>query len=85
MHIHSIAYVVLIIIGPLEVLGAENGFLAYLQSIPAAYFTWYLFKASKVMYRESWWKTIAKVVAIYFIYMAALGVTFDYLLRLTFL
>lgn len=80
MHIHSIAYFVLMIIGPLESIEAKNKALVLAQFTPATYYIWYLLTAFKVMYREPWWKTILKAMCIYFIYMAALGVVFDFIL-----
>lgn len=81
MHIHSIVYLVLMIIGPLESLESESEFLIILQLIPGTYAVWYLLTAFKVMYREPWWKTILKAMGSYFTYMATLGVVFDYILN----
>jgi Protein of unknown function (DUF3667) len=80
MHIHSIFYLVLMIIGPLESIESKSKYLVIVQLIPAIYAVWYLVTAFKVMYRESWLKTIFKVMGVYFIYMATLGVVFDYIL-----
>ena len=81
MHLHSIVYFVLLIIIPLEIIESKNKSLVILQFIPAIYAVWYLLTAFKVMYREPWWKTILKAMSVYFIYMAALGVVFDYILN----
>lgn len=81
MHMHSVAYFVLMIIGPLESIESKNEVLVLLQLLPAGYYVWYLLTAFKVMYREPWWKTILKAMGVYFVYMATLGVVFDYVLR----
>lgn len=80
MHIHSIAYLVLMIIGPLEAVESKSDLLVFVQSIPATYFVWYLFKGFKTMFREPWWKTIVKAIGVYFVYMATLGFVFDFVL-----
>lgn len=80
IHIHSIVYLVLMIIGPLESIESKSESLVFVQLIPASYAVWYLLKAFKVMYKEPWWKTILKAMGVYFIYMATLGVVFDFVL-----
>jgi len=80
MHIHSVIYFVLMIIGPLESIESKNEILVIAQLGPATYAIWYLLTAFKVMYREPWWKTIIKTIGVYFIYMATLGFVFDYIL-----
>lgn len=80
MHIHSIIYLVLLVIGPLESIESKSKYLVAVQLVPATYAVWYLLTAFKVMFREPWWKTILKAVGVYFIYMATLGVVFDYIL-----
>ena len=80
MHIHSIAYVILALIGPLERL-EQNHLVFTLLQIPAGvYFLWYFLVAFKTMYQQSWGHTVIKSFAIYFVYMAALGLVFDQLL-----
>lgn len=81
MHIHSVAYISLMIIGPLEAIESQSNGVILLQAIPAIYLAWYVFKAFKVMYREVWWKTILKSLGSYLAYMALLGVAFDFILR----
>ena len=50
MHIHSVAYFALAIIGPLEKLEQQHLIFLALQSIPALYLVWYFFAAFKTMY-----------------------------------
>ncbi len=80
MHIHSVVYFVLMIIGPLESMELKSGLLVIAQFVPGTYAVWYLMTAFKVMYRESWSKTIFKAICVYFCYMAILGVVFDFIL-----
>lgn len=80
MHIHSITYLVLILIAPLERLEQKFTTLILLQAPVALYFIWYFLSAFKVMFKESWLKTAIKSLSIYFLYMAALGFVFDELL-----
>ena len=80
MHLHSVAYLLLAMIGSLE--NAENKHVIFivLQAPAALYFLWYYFTAFKTMYLAPWWQIILKSSAIYFIYMATLGFVFDRLL-----
>lgn len=80
MHIHSITYLLLAIIGSLENAEQKHIIFLVLQAPAAIYFTWYYFSAFKTMYEESWLATLSKSVAIYFLYMSALGFVFDQLL-----
>lgn len=81
MHLHCMAYLVLLIIGTLESLESQHPIFMWLQAIPAAYFLWYVFKAFKTMFKETAVLTIVKASAIYFVYMATLGLVFDVILR----
>jgi len=80
LHIHSVGYLVLIIIGPLEILERQHiGFLA-LQAPLLLYLVWYFLKAFKTMYLASWPITVVKSFVIYLVYMATLGLVFDVIL-----
>lgn len=81
MHIHSVAYISLMIIGPLEAFESQSHLLILFQAVPAIYLAWYILKAFKVMYREEWWKTFLKSLSSYLAYMALLGFAFDVLLH----
>ena len=81
MHIHSVAYISLMIIGPLEAFESQSHLLILFQAVPAIYLAWYILKAFKVMYREVWWKTFLKSLSSYLAYMALLGFAFDVLLH----
>ena len=80
MHIHSVAYLLLAIVGPLEKIEQSHQLFLILQVPAAIYFIWYFFTAFKTMFREAWQLTLLKSAAIYFIYMATLGFVFDQLL-----
>lgn len=80
MHIHSIAYVVLAIMAPLEKIQQSNWVVILLQSPAALYFVWYVLRSFKVMYSENWLATVGKTALIYIIYMAIMGFVFDILL-----
>jgi hypothetical protein len=77
MHIHSIFYLVLMIIAPLEAFEQIHLTFLLLQIPPTLYLIWYMFTAFKTVYQQSWQKTLAKGVAVYIIYMSVLGVVFD--------
>ena len=80
LHIHSVGYLVLILMGPLEVLERQNlGFLA-LQAPLLLYLIWYFLKAFKTMYQASWFITAFKSLIVYLVYMATLGIVFDVVL-----
>ena len=81
MHLHTVAYLILMIIGPLEAMESKSASLVFVQAVPAAYFVWYLLKAFKTMYQEAWWNTLFKSLAVFLLYMATLGVVFDYVLN----
>jgi len=81
MHLHSIAYVMLMLISPIEALEKSHQIFLLLQIPPTLYLLWYVYRAFKVVYQQNWWKTLAKASAIYMIYMAVLGVVFDVLMK----
>lgn len=80
MHLHSIGYLALLLIGPFESIESRHTLFITLQAIPLFYLVWYFFNAFKTMYAQSWPVTILKTSAIYFIYMATFGVVFDVVL-----
>ncbi len=77
MHLHSVVYLVLILIAPLEAMEQSHMIFLLLQIPPVMYLTWYIFSAFKIVYQQVWWKIIVKSIAIYMIYMAILGIVFD--------
>lgn len=81
MHLHSVAYLVLLITGALETSEQQHLIFVILQVLPAGYFVWYVLQAFKTMFQESWLSTLLKSAAIYFVYMSTLGLVFDVVLR----
>ena len=81
MHLHSMAYIILMVISPLEVMEQSHVVFLLLQIPPVLYLTWYVFMAFKVVYQQVWWMIIVKCMAIYMIYMAILGVVFDVVMK----
>lgn len=77
MHLHSIIYLTLMIIAPLEALEQSHLVFLLLQIPPTLYLGWYIYTAFKTVYQQSRWKTIGKVSAIYIIYFSVLGIVFD--------
>lgn len=80
MHIHSVAYLVLTFVGPLEAMEKYHQVFLFLQGPFILFYVWYFFSAFKTMYQESWPITILKVSGVYLVYMASLGVVFDVML-----
>ena len=80
MHLHTVVYLVLMLIGPLEFVESHHQLFVYLQAVPALYLLWYFFMAFKTMFGQSWLITIVKMIGVYFVYMATLGIAFDVLL-----
>jgi hypothetical protein len=80
LHIHSFAYFVLIVIATLEAFEEHHIILLLLQIPPTLYLLWYILKAFKTVYEQSWLMTIIKASSIYLIYMGLLGVAFDVVL-----
>ena len=80
MHLHTIAYLALLLIGSLESMEQQSALFVLLQVFPAAYFIWYVLVAFKTMFQESILSTMVKSGAIYFVYMATLGLVFDVIL-----
>lgn len=81
MHIHSVVYLALLIIAPLEAYENQHITFLILQVPPVTYLIWYIFTAFKVVYEKSWLETIIKASAIYLIYMGTLGIMFDIVLE----
>lgn len=81
MHLHSMAYIFLMIISPLEVMEQSHITFLLLQILPVIYLTWYVLSAFKVVYQQAWWLIIIKTMAIYMIYMALLGLVFDVMMK----
>ncbi|WP_286261333.1 DUF3667 domain-containing protein [Thalassotalea atypica] len=80
LHIHSVGYLVLILIGPLEVLERQHILFIALQAPLLLYLLWYFPKAFKTMYQASWLVTAFKSLLVYLVYMATLGLVFDVVL-----
>ncbi|WP_246058411.1 DUF3667 domain-containing protein [Litorilituus lipolyticus] len=81
MHLHSIVYIILMFIAPLEALEQEHQIFLLLQLPLTLYLVWYIFKAFKTVYQDSWLKTIVKASVIYMVYMSILGLVFDVLMK----
>ncbi|WP_440053401.1 DUF3667 domain-containing protein [Pseudoalteromonas sp. T1lg65] len=77
MHIHSVFYLALMILAPLEAVESKHSAYVALQVPFILYLLWYFVYAFKTMYRQSWLMTIMKTSVIYILYMATLGVVFD--------
>ncbi|MDF2178874.1 DUF3667 domain-containing protein [Aliiglaciecola sp. CAU 1673] len=80
LHLHSVSYLALILIGPLEVLESQHQAFLALQAPILLYLLWYFVKAFKTMYQASWFVTACKSFFVYLIYMATLGLVFDVIL-----
>jgi len=81
MHLHSMAYFILMIIAPLEAMEQSHITFLLLQIPPVLYMTWYVLRAFKVVFQQAWWQIIIKSFAIYMIYMALLGIVFDVVMK----
>jgi len=79
MHIHSVVYITLLVIAPLEAAEQQSPILLALQVPPFLYLVWYIFMAFKTVFKEQWVKIIFKASAAYMIYMSILGIVFDIL------
>ena len=81
LHIHSLVYLVLMVISLLEANESKHVILLWLQVPPTLYLFWYIIQSFKTVFEQNWFWTIAKSGAIFFIYMAMLGVAFDVVLE----
>jgi hypothetical protein len=81
MHLHSIVYLMLMLIAPIEALEQYHQVFLLLQIPPTAYLIWYIFTAFKTVYQQSWWKILVKASVIYMVYMAILGIVFDVVMK----
>ena len=81
MHLHSMAYIILMVIAPLEAMERSHVIFLLLQIPPILYMTWYVLRAFKVVYQQAWWLIIIKSMAIYMVYMALLGIVFDVVMQ----
>jgi len=77
MHLHCIAYLMLMYVAPLEIIEQKHWFFLLLQLPAIAYLIWYILTAFLTVYQQGRWVTLGKVFSIYMIYMAMLGVMFD--------
>lgn len=84
LHLHSVVYLLLMIIAPLEALESKHILFLLLQLPPVVYLAWYIFTAFKTVFQQSWWQVTIKASAIYLIYMAVLGLVFDVLMKSAF-
>lgn len=81
IHIHCIAYLVFAFAIPLETYEKSYPVFVYLQIPFFVYLLSYIVLALKRYYAESWGKVIAKFLALFFLYVNALGISFDYILH----
>jgi Protein of unknown function (DUF3667) len=80
MHVHSVSYLVFMIMFPLEAYEETSTVLIYLQIPLLLYLSVYFPLALKQYYAESWMRTLLKLVALIFLYAGVMGVSFDFLL-----
>jgi hypothetical protein len=80
LHIHTVSYLALIIMGPFEILDEQYPWLIMIQAPILLYFIWYFVMAVKTMYQASWPITILKSSALYLVYIASMGLMFDVIL-----
>lgn len=80
MHIHSVVYLTLLILGPLESIEMQSAIFYVLQAPPALYLVWHVFSAFKTMFAKSWMQTLIRSSLVLIVYMATLGIVFDVLL-----
>ena len=73
MHLHTVSYIVLLIIGSLEAIEDWHVTFMLLQTIPSLYLLWYVFMAFKTMYRESWLLTVVKALIVHPVQIILLG------------
>ncbi|MBT8114499.1 MAG: DUF3667 domain-containing protein [Arenicella sp.] len=81
IHIHCISYLAWAVMLPLEEYEKAYPVFIYLQIPFIVYLLVYIVLALKRYYAESWRKVIAKFFAIFFLYVSALGISFDYVLH----
>lgn len=81
IHMHCVAYLVMMIIAPLEAFESQSVAFLLLQLPPALYLLWYSFAALKTLFQLSWTMTLIKGGLVYFLYMGTLGVAFDVVLE----
>ena len=81
LHNHSLVYLVLLIIAPLEANEMKHIGFILLQIPPSLFLFWYFIFSFKNLFEESWFKTLAKAGVVFVAYMAILGFTFDVLLE----
>lgn len=81
MHLHSIVYLMLMVIAPLEVMEKNHVIFLLLQVPASLYLIWYILTAFKTVFKQTWLITFSKVVAIYIIYIAMLGIVFDVVMK----
>ncbi|MFT4630343.1 MAG: hypothetical protein ACI8PV_001465 [Dinoroseobacter sp.] len=80
LHIHCIAYMIFAVMIPMEAYEKTYSLLIFLQFPFIIYLLVYIVLALKRYYAQSWGKVIAKFLALFFLYVNAMAVSFDYIL-----
>jgi len=80
MHIHTLVYLVLMVITPLEANEVRHTAFVWLQIPPSLYLGWHYLVAFHRVYEQPWTKTVIKSVVIFMIYISILGIAFDVIL-----
>ena len=81
LHTHTLVYLVLMIIAPLEANETKHISLLLLQIPLSLYLVWYFIQSVKTVYQESWLWTLTKSGVVFFVYMGLLGIAFDVVLE----
>ena len=78
VHVHSIAYLAIALIIPLEARESEYPFLILFQFLLMGYLVVYLSVSLKRFYEQSWAKTGLKFIGLFLLYASVMGIIFDY-------
>ena len=70
VHFHCFAYIILAILMPLESIEKIHALFMFMQFPIFIYLLYYLGKAIRLNYQQSWLKTISKTVVLVIVYMA---------------
>lgn len=80
LHIHCIAFMVFAIMIPMEAFEKSYPILVLVQIPFIIYLLGYIVLALKRYYAQNWAKVIVKFFALFFLYLSAMGLMFDFIL-----
>ena len=77
VHFHCFAYLILVLMLPLEAIVKNHPIFVFLQIPLLCYLIYYLVKAMKLNYQQNWFKTIGKMLVLTIVYSALIMMSIE--------